>query len=137
MKFLMMKIILYMKYLFLKFQNNYIINQINYLEKHPDKIKQEVKVNLVIASILFHSVYRIKEINNVEKVVSIADVIGTEIPKEMLPKEVQDMLYDENKTLMLVTFKEQISSDETVVPSAYGCTGHDIVNTFVDGDVLS
>ena len=57
---------------------------------------------------------RIKEINNVEKVVSIADVIGTEIPKEMLPKEVQDMLYDENKTLMLVTFKEQISSDETV-----------------------
>ena len=57
---------------------------------------------------------RIKEINNVEKVVSIADVIGTETPKEMLPKEVQDMLYDENKTLMLVTFKEQISSDETV-----------------------
>lgn len=49
------------KYNFKKF----MCDQINYLEKHPDKIKQEVKVNLVIASILFHSVYRIKEINNV------------------------------------------------------------------------
>ncbi len=56
----------------------------------------------------------IKEISNVEKVISIADVTGTEIPKEMLPNEVQDMVYDENKTIMLVTFKEQISSDETV-----------------------
>lgn len=57
---------------------------------------------------------KIKEINNVEKVVCIADVIGTEIPKEMLPNKVQDMLYDKNKTIMLVTFKEQISSDETI-----------------------
>ena len=57
---------------------------------------------------------KIKEINNVEKVISIADVIGTEIPKEMLPNKVQDMLYDKNKTIMLVTFKEQISSDETI-----------------------
>ena len=51
---------------------------------------------------------KIKEINNVEKVICIADVIGTEIPKEMLPNKVQDMLYDKNKTIMLVTFKEQI-----------------------------
>ena len=57
---------------------------------------------------------QIKEINNVEKVISIADIIGTEIPKEMLPNEVQDKLYDDNKTIMLVTFKEQISSDETI-----------------------
>ena len=57
---------------------------------------------------------KIKEINNVEKVICIADVIGTEIPKEMLPNKVQDMLYDKNKTIMLVTFKEQISSDETI-----------------------
>ena len=57
---------------------------------------------------------KIKEINNVEKVISVADAIGTEIPKEMLPDKVQDMLYDENKTIMLVTFKDQISSDETI-----------------------
>ena len=57
---------------------------------------------------------KIKKINNVEKVICTADVIGTEIPKEMLPNKVQDMLYDKNKTIMLVTFKEQISSDETI-----------------------
>ena len=57
---------------------------------------------------------KIKEIDNVEKVISAADLIGTEIPKGMLPDKVQNMLYDENKTIMLVTFKEQISSDETI-----------------------
>ena len=56
----------------------------------------------------------IKEIENVEKVVSIADIIGTQIPMEMLPKELQDTIYKENKTVMLVTFKEQISSDATM-----------------------
>ena len=87
---------------------------------------------------------RIKEINNVEKVVSIADVIGTEIPKEMLPKEVQDMLYDENKTLMLVTFKEQISSDETVEAvekirhiSYEGCKISGMTATLIDTRDLS
>ena len=56
----------------------------------------------------------IKKIDNVEKVVSIVDVVGTGIPKEMLPTQVQDAVYDDDKTIMLVTFKEQISSDETV-----------------------
>ena len=56
----------------------------------------------------------IKKMENVEKVVSIADVIGTEIPKEMLPTKVQDMIYNDNKTIMMVTFKEQLSSDETM-----------------------
>ena len=57
---------------------------------------------------------KINEISNVEKVVSIADIIGTGFPKEMLPAKVQDALYDENKTIMLVTFKDEISSDETM-----------------------
>ena len=46
---------------------------------------------------------QIKEIDNVEKVISAADLFGTEVPKNMLPDQVQDMLYDENKTIMLVT----------------------------------
>lgn len=57
---------------------------------------------------------KIKKIDNVEKVVSVADVIGTEFPKEMLPDEAQDALYKDNKTVMLVTFKDQISSDATM-----------------------
>lgn len=57
---------------------------------------------------------KIKNIENVEKVVSIADIIGTQIPKEMLPEKLQDAIYKENETIMLVTFKEQISSDATM-----------------------
>ena len=57
---------------------------------------------------------QVKKIDGVEKVVSIADVLGTQIPREMLPEKVQDMLYDENKTLMVVTFKDQISADSTI-----------------------
>ena len=57
---------------------------------------------------------KVKEIDNVEKVVSSADVIGSNIPIEVVPNEVKEKLYKDNSTLMLVTFKEGISSDETV-----------------------
>lgn len=57
---------------------------------------------------------RFKEIDNVEKVVSIADVMGTTIPEEMIPEDVKEKIYKDNETIMLVTFKEQISSDETM-----------------------
>ena len=57
---------------------------------------------------------KIKEIDNVEKVISIADLIGTTIPQEMLPQELQEEIYKDGKTIMLVTFKDQISSDATM-----------------------
>ncbi len=57
---------------------------------------------------------KFKEIDNVEKAVSIADVIGTSIPEEMIPNDVKEKIYKDNETIMLVTFKEQISSDETM-----------------------
>ena len=57
---------------------------------------------------------QVKKIENVEKVVSIADITGTQIPSDMLPDKVKEMIYDDNKTLMLVTFKDQISADTTV-----------------------
>lgn len=57
---------------------------------------------------------KIRGLDNVEKVVSANDVIGTSIPKEMLPEEMKDKVYKENDTIMLVTFKEAISSDETL-----------------------
>lgn len=56
----------------------------------------------------------IKQVDNVAKVISGADVLGTSIPVEMLPDEVKDELYKDNTTVMLVTFKEAISSDETM-----------------------
>lgn len=57
---------------------------------------------------------KFKGIDNVEKVVSIADVMGTTIPEEMIPEDVKEKIYKDNETIMLVTFKEQISSDETM-----------------------
>lgn len=54
-----------------------------------------------------------KEIQGVENVISIVDATGTSIPLESLPQEIKDKIYKDNTTLMLVTFKDAISSDET------------------------
>ena len=55
-----------------------------------------------------------QEIDNVEICVSIADVVGEEIPVEMLPDEIKDKVYKDGSTLMMVTFKDAISSDATM-----------------------
>ena len=57
---------------------------------------------------------KIKNIDNVEKTVSIADIVGTGIPTEMIPDDVKSKIYNDNETIMLVTFKDQISSDSTM-----------------------
>lgn len=57
---------------------------------------------------------KIKEIENVEKVVSPADIIGTRIPIEMVPEDIKEMMYKDNSTIMLVTFKDAISADTTM-----------------------
>lgn len=56
----------------------------------------------------------ISQIENVEKTVSLADVFGPNVPVEMLPNEIKDKLYQDNATLLLVTFQDQISSDSTM-----------------------
>lgn len=57
---------------------------------------------------------KVKEINNVERVISGADVLGTKIPIDIIPDELKEKLYKDNETLMLVTFKDQISADTTM-----------------------
>ena len=54
------------------------------------------------------------EIDNVEICASIADVTGEEFPLEMLPEEVSGRVYKDGETILLVTFKDAISSDETM-----------------------
>lgn len=56
----------------------------------------------------------IKQVGNVEKVIGISDVLGTSIPTDMLPDEVKDKVYKDGDTAILVTFKDAISSDETL-----------------------
>lgn len=57
---------------------------------------------------------KLRNVNNVQKVISANDIIGTNIPKEIIPDEIKNKIYKENDTIMLVTFKEGISSDETL-----------------------
>ena len=57
---------------------------------------------------------KIKKINGVDKVFSVADAIGTTIPKEMLPDEVINKLYKDDSSIILVTFKDSTSSDLTL-----------------------
>lgn len=57
---------------------------------------------------------KIKEVDTVQKVVSVADVLGTSIPTEMIPDDIKDKVYSKDETVILVTFKNAISSDETM-----------------------
>ncbi len=57
---------------------------------------------------------RIRGIDNVEKVMGIADVVGTSIPIEMVPEEIKNKIYKEGNTVLMVTFKDSISSDTTM-----------------------
>ena len=57
---------------------------------------------------------KIKEIDNVEKTISIADIVGTSIPTQMIPDEIKNKIYKNGDTVLLVTFKDSISSDTTM-----------------------
>lgn len=57
----------------------------------------------------------IQSVEGVEQVVSIYDVIDTTIPYEMLPEEIVSKLYKEDETVLLVTFSESTSTDQTIL----------------------
>lgn len=55
-----------------------------------------------------------EKIDNVEMCASLADVLGEQIPVEILPDDIVGRVYKNDETLLIVTFKEAISSDETM-----------------------
>lgn len=57
---------------------------------------------------------KIKDVKNVNAVYSVADVIDTTIPYDMLPDEVKDKLYSDNETIIFVTFDGSTSEDSTI-----------------------
>lgn len=57
---------------------------------------------------------KVEKIDGVNRVVSLYDVVGTEIPIEMLPEEVQDKLAKGDSTLLLTTFDNGVSDEETM-----------------------
>lgn len=57
---------------------------------------------------------KIKEIDSVNAVMSLADVTDTTIPIDMLPSDVVDKLYSKEGTVMVVTFETSISDEATM-----------------------
>ena len=57
---------------------------------------------------------KIRKIDGVRKVFSVNDVIGSSIPKDMLPDQVLDKLYSDDTSIIMVTFDESTSADRTV-----------------------
>lgn len=57
---------------------------------------------------------KIKEVPAVSKVISIADLTGTTIPLEMLPSEIVDKVSKGDSKLLLITFTESTSDDDTL-----------------------
>ncbi len=57
---------------------------------------------------------KIREIDNVEKVIGVADLVGTSIPTQMIPDEIKDKIDKEGATLLFATFKDSISADTTM-----------------------
>lgn len=57
---------------------------------------------------------KIKKIEGVNITASVADLVGTALPKQMLPDEVVEKLYHEEETVMLVTFDQGTSDDQTL-----------------------
>ena len=55
-----------------------------------------------------------EKIESVDLCASVANVTGDKIPIEMIPDEIKDKIYKDGSTLMFVTFKDKISSDETL-----------------------
>lgn len=57
---------------------------------------------------------KIKNIDHIANVASVADVLGANVPEEMLPDEIKNVVYKDGETPILVTFDEGISSDNTL-----------------------
>ena len=57
---------------------------------------------------------KIRDIDNVNKVMTINDVSGTSFPVDMLPSEVTNKVTKDNQTLMLITFKTSTSDEATL-----------------------
>ncbi len=57
---------------------------------------------------------KIRKIDHVNKVLSIADLTDKTIPMDMLPTEVIDKVYKDEKTAIVVTFDTSTSDSETI-----------------------
>ncbi len=57
---------------------------------------------------------KISNVNGVNKVMSIYDIFGNNIPVDILPSEVRSHIHDDNTDLLFVTYEGGTSSTETI-----------------------
>lgn len=57
---------------------------------------------------------KIREVEGVNRVVSGYDLIGTTLPLEMFPSEFTDKIHKKDSDLLLITFNDSTSSEETL-----------------------
>lgn len=57
---------------------------------------------------------KIKKIEGVNKVISAADILDSGVPSSMLPDEIRGKIYQDDETIIMVTFKGSTSEDETI-----------------------
>lgn len=57
---------------------------------------------------------KIRRVDSVNQVVSLADITGTTIPQDFLPSEIREKVIHENSQLFLVTFRTGTSDEQTL-----------------------
>ena len=58
---------------------------------------------------------KVRKVDGVNKVASIVDLLGTTIDKDMLPDELLHKIYNNDETIVIVTFKEGTSAEKTLI----------------------
>ena len=71
------------------------------VENMPDKDVEKIKT-------------KVEKVDGVQDVMWIDDFLDITVPKEMLPKEVRDMLYTDSSTMMVIKLKEGTADEETL-----------------------
>ena len=57
---------------------------------------------------------KLRNMDNVDLVASVADILGEGIPKDILPDVIKNNVYKDDSTIIMVTFKDGISTDKTL-----------------------
>lgn len=81
---------------------------------------------------------KITKVEGVNEVLSIYDVLGTNIPIDVLPSEIKDKINQDNTDLMFITFKYSTSDERTInaVEEIRNITDHKLMQSGMSSMVL-
>ena len=81
---------------------------------------------------------KITKVEGVNEVLSIYDILGTNIPIDVLPSEIKDKIHQDNTDLMFITFKYSTSDERTInaVEEIRNITDHKLMQGGMSSMVL-